>query len=45
LSFSPDGQHLYVAYQHNGLLFDIWREDGLPFQAQALNVKYHKSAT
>ena len=41
LSFSPDALHMYVAYQQNGLLFDIWREDGLPFGARTLNVKYH----
>jgi hypothetical protein len=44
LSFSPDGKHLYFAYQENGLLFDVWREDGLPFNAQSLNVKYHNVA-
>jgi hypothetical protein len=41
LAFSPDGMHMYLAYQVNGLLFDVWREDGLPFQARTLNVKYH----
>lgn len=43
LAFSPDGFHMYVAYQKNGLLFDVWREDGLPFQARTLNVKYHQT--
>lgn len=42
LSFSPNGKHMYVAYQGNGLLFDVWREDGLPFDAKTLNVKYHQ---
>lgn len=41
LSFSPDAKHLYVAYQDNGLLFDVTRSDGLPFYAKTLNVKYH----
>jgi hypothetical protein len=41
LSFSPDGLHLYVAYQADGLLFDVTRVDGLPFQGKSLNVKYH----
>jgi secreted PhoX family phosphatase len=41
LSFSPDGIHLYVAYQDVGYLCDVWREDGLPFQGRTLNVKYH----
>ena len=42
LAFSPNGEHMYVAYQNAGLLFDVWREDGLPFHARTLNVKYHK---
>ena len=41
LSFSPNGKHMYIAYQDNGLLFDITRRDGLPFFARTLNVKYH----
>lgn len=45
LSFSPDGKHMYVAYQVNGLLFDVWREDSLPFNAKSLDVKYHKVGT
>jgi sugar lactone lactonase YvrE len=43
LSFSPDSKHLYIAYQDNGLLFDITRADGLPFNAKTLNVKYHNT--
>ncbi|KAL3929538.1 MAG: hypothetical protein SGBAC_012164 [Bacillariaceae sp.] len=42
LAFSPDGMHMYVSYQHNGLIFDVWREDGLPFHGRTLNVKYHE---
>jgi hypothetical protein len=43
LSFSPDGQFMYVAYQGTGLLFAIWRTDGHPFHAAHLDVKYHSS--
>lgn len=43
LSFSPDAKHLYVAYQANGLLFDVTRTDGLPFYAKTLHVKYHNT--
>jgi hypothetical protein len=43
LSFSPDAKHLYVAYQDNGMLFDVTRTDGLPFHAKTLNVKYHNT--
>lgn len=42
LAFSPDGKHMYVSFQHNGLIFDIFRDDNLPFQAKTLNVKYHE---
>jgi uncharacterized protein len=42
LAFSPDNRFLYVAYQVNGILFEISREDGLAFYgAKTLNVKYH----
>lgn len=44
LAFSPDGMHMYIAYQDNHLLFDITRVDGLPFQAKSLNVKFHNRA-
>lgn len=43
LSFSPDAIHMYIAYQETGLLFDIWREDALPFGGRTLNVKYHQA--
>ena len=41
MSFSPDFKHLYVSYQHSGLLFDVQRVDGHSFQATPLNIKYH----
>lgn len=41
LAFSPDAKHLYFAYQETGILYDITRVDGLPFNARTLNVKYH----
>eukprot|EP00562_Extubocellulus_spinifer_P025839 CAMPEP_0178677438 /NCGR_PEP_ID=MMETSP0698-20121128/36445_1 /TAXON_ID=265572 /ORGANISM="Extubocellulus spinifer, Strain CCMP396" /LENGTH=758 /DNA_ID=CAMNT_0020321735 /DNA_START=146 /DNA_END=2423 /DNA_ORIENTATION=+ len=43
LSFSPDAEHLYVAYQANGLLFDVTREDGLPFNGRSINAKFHST--
>jgi hypothetical protein len=43
LSFSPDGRFLIVAYQENGLLFQVWRNDGHPFYATHLDVKYHRA--
>jgi len=41
LSFSPDGNHMYFAYQDEGVLFDVTRTDGLPFHSQVLDIKYH----
>eukprot|EP00980_Cylindrotheca_fusiformis_P014209 scaffold3741_cov127-Cylindrotheca_fusiformis.AAC.1 len=42
LAFSPNGKHMYVAYQHEGTVFDVWREDGLPFYGKTLSVNYHE---
>ena len=42
LGFSSDGKHMYVSYQHNGIIYDISRDDGQPFHANTLNVKYHE---
>lgn len=44
LAFSPDGRFMYLAYQNNGLLFAVWREDGLPFDEAHLDVKVHHHA-
>jgi sugar lactone lactonase YvrE len=41
LAFSPDGMHMYFAFQDAGQLFDITRADGLRFDAKTLNIKYH----
>ena len=43
LAFSPDGMHLYIAYQDEGVLLDVSRKDGLPFHAKSLNIKYHQA--
>lgn len=43
LDFSPNGKHMYVSFQHNGIIFDIYRDDGLPFHGKTLNVKYHET--
>lgn len=43
LAFSPDGMHLYVAYQDEGVLLDVYRKDLLPFHAKSLNIKYHQA--
>jgi hypothetical protein len=45
LSFSPDSRHMFIAYQDNGIIFQVQRLDGLPFNAKTLNVKYHNTDT
>jgi hypothetical protein len=41
LAFSPNKKHMYLAYQKNGIVFDVWRKDGKKFDGGSLNVKYH----
>jgi len=41
LAFSPDGKHMYVAYQENGILFDVFRADGMAFTGRVIDIKYH----
>ena len=42
LAFSPDKRHMYVAFQGDGVLYDIYRLDGHPFGGATLDVKYHE---
>lgn len=32
---------MYISYQSDGKIFDIRREDGYPFGAHRLDIKYH----
>jgi len=41
LAFSPDNIHMYVAYQKNGFIYDITRDDGRPFGGETLAIQYH----
>jgi uncharacterized protein len=41
LAFSPDGLHMYFAYQKVGILYDVWRVDGMSFSGAMLDIKYH----
>ena len=44
LAFSPDNKHMYVSFQSNpGHIFEISREDGLPFDGATLDIKYHEN--
>ena len=42
LAFSPDGMFMYVSFQLPGHIFEIRRTDGLPFNGQRLDIKYHQ---
>jgi hypothetical protein len=44
LAFSPDWTRMYVCIQDNGVLFEIRRKDGMPFESahQQLRLKYHR---
>ena len=41
LAFSPRGMYMYVSFQGPGIIFEISRTDGLPFQGGSLDIKYH----
>lgn len=43
IAFSLDRKHLYFAVQHVGVIYDVTREDGLPFDARTLDIKYHRA--
>jgi hypothetical protein len=45
LAFSPDAKYMLVSFQFNpGVIWQIWREDGLPFTGRRLDIKYHNAA-
>ena len=47
LAFSPDKMRMYVSFQggtgwvHPGIIFELTRDDCLPFDAKTLDIKYH----
>ena len=44
LAFSPDNRHLYFSVQVNpGIVVDVTRIDGLPFDGATIDIRYHKS--
>jgi hypothetical protein len=38
LALSPDKKHLYFAYQDSGVLFDVTRDDGRPFDGDNMYI-------
>jgi hypothetical protein len=42
LALSPDKKHLYFVYQDSGILFDVTRDDGRPFDAETLPPTYRR---
>lgn len=41
LAWDPSGMFMYVALQDDGVLFEIKREDGLPFQGIKIDTRFH----
>ena len=41
LAFSPDNRHMYFSMQETSNIYDVWREDGLPFNGAVAATKYH----
>jgi secreted PhoX family phosphatase len=41
LAFSPDRRRMYFAIQDAGIIYEVRRVDGLPFDGRSLNVQYN----
>jgi hypothetical protein len=41
LAWDPSGKYMYFAIQEDGIIFEVTREDGYPFQGMTLDVRYH----
>lgn len=41
LAFSPDNLRMYIAFYEEGQIFEITREDGLPFSAEPTPLRHH----
>jgi hypothetical protein len=41
LAWDPSGKYMYFALQEDGVLFEVSRIDGYPFQGMTLDVRYH----
>jgi hypothetical protein len=39
---SPDFKFMFVAFQGPGVIWQFWRQDGRPFSAAPLDIKYHR---
>lgn len=41
LAFCDNGKRMMVAFQDEGVIYEIIREDELPFYGATVNIKYH----
>jgi secreted PhoX family phosphatase len=41
IAWSPDAKHLYIGFQHVGVIYDVTRDDKRSFKDTVLNTKYH----
>lgn len=45
LAFSPDNMFMYVSFQTKGRIVEVRRADGLPFDGQRVDIKYHSEGS
>jgi sugar lactone lactonase YvrE len=45
IAWSPDATHLYISYQHIGVVYDVTRDDKRSFKDTVLNTEYHEIET
>jgi len=41
LAFCGNGRYMLLAFQYPGVIWQFWREDGLPFSGSIVDIKYH----
>jgi len=44
LAFSPDKKFMFVSFQQVGSIWQFWREDGLPFDGEMVDIRHHDAA-
>ena len=41
IAFSPGAEYMFLSFQSPGVIWQFWRNDGLKFTDQILQIKYH----
>jgi len=42
LALSPNKKHMYIAFSDAGILYEVTRDDGFPFEGGVVEIKYHR---